>query len=194
MTKNVNSLMKQLPIHSHHRAPLIHFLSKDLNSATAANILHTSPSYIRQCKRKDYDDADLFQDRYARDIKRQKSHPGVLTELIEYITAACPVKSGSRSQTHYQYITDDSLYQGYLMTVSTPMSFNTFMKIKSWLKVKHTGKYFGMFDCYYCFRLKQLPSLIQSASCYSTRLKCELELSECQLHQELHFINAISTL
>src|SRR4051812_27293547 len=50
MTKNVSNMMSLLPIHSHHRAPLVHHLSKGLDSTTASNILNTTSSYVRQCK------------------------------------------------------------------------------------------------------------------------------------------------
>ena len=63
VTHNVSSLMSSLPIHSHHRASLVHYLSRDLPSTVAARLLHTTPSYVRQCKRKNYDDADLFTDK-----------------------------------------------------------------------------------------------------------------------------------
>jgi hypothetical protein len=65
VTQNVSEMMAQLPMHSHHRAPLVHHLSKGLSSATAARVLHTTASYVRQCKRKSYDDADLFTEKYA---------------------------------------------------------------------------------------------------------------------------------
>ena len=66
--------MRHLPVHSHHRAPLIHHLSRDLPSTTAAELLHTTASYVRQCKRKSYDDVDLLQDRSVegRETWRQK--------------------------------------------------------------------------------------------------------------------------
>ena len=48
--------MAALPTHSHHRAPLVHHLSQGMSSAVAAPLLHTSASYIRECKRKDYSD------------------------------------------------------------------------------------------------------------------------------------------
>ena len=132
--------------------------------------------------------------RYARDVKRQKTHPAVITELMEYITATCPVKSGSRSLTFHQYITDDALYQGYITTVMAPVCFNMFMKIKSWLRVKHSGKYFGMFDCHHCFRLQQLPSLLAAHLPFSAEHeRLSLEFAEYQKHREVNLHNAIST-
>jgi hypothetical protein len=55
--------MHGLPVHSHHRAALLHALAKDLPSTTAAKLFGTSDSYVRQVKRKDYSDSDLMQDR-----------------------------------------------------------------------------------------------------------------------------------
>jgi len=190
---NASHLLSALPPHSHHRAPLVHFLSAGLDSTTAASLLHTSASYVRQCKRNDYSDSDLLQDKYARDVKRQKTAPSVIQELMEYIINACPTKSGSRHQTFRQYITDDALYQGYLTSVAAPVSFNTFMRIKQWLRVKHAGKYFGMFDCRSCFRLQQLPSLIHAETNFAEQLKLRLELAECKKHEETHFRSAVST-
>jgi len=63
LARNVSSLMSSLPLYSHHRAPLVNVLSKDLPSTTVAKILHTTPTYVRQCKRKNYDDADLLQNK-----------------------------------------------------------------------------------------------------------------------------------
>ena len=165
VTRNVSTMMHQLPVHSHHRAPLIHHLSRDLPSTTAAELLHTTASYVRQCKRKDYSESDLLQDKYSRDVKRQKAHPGVLQELVEYLRVACPVKSGSRSETHRQYVTDDALYQGYITTVEAPMSFHTFMKIKQWMRVRHVGE------------------IIQLTE----------EKEQCEQHQQLSFRSAINT-
>ena len=193
VTRNVSTMMHQLPVHSHHRAPLIHHLSRDLPSTTAAELLHTTPSYVRQCKRKNYSESDLLQDKYSRDVKRQKAHPGVLTELVEYLRVACPVKSGSRSETHRQYVTDDALYQGYITTVEAPMSFHTFMKIKQWMRVRHVGKYFGMFDCVKCYRLKQIPSEIQQSFLGDEIIQLTEEKEQCEQHQQLSFRSAINT-
>jgi hypothetical protein len=148
---------------------------------------------VRQCKRKDYSESDLLQDKYARDVKRQKTQPSVVQELLEYLSLACPVKSGSRHLTFKQYITDDALYQGYIMSVARPVSFNTFLKIKQFMRIKRSSKYFGMFDCYQCFRLHQLPSLIAQESVHSQRVRLEEELSECHTHESTHFLSAVST-
>ena len=53
LAENASQLMASLPIHSHHRAPLLSALSRDIPSSAAAPLLHASPSYIRDCKRKD---------------------------------------------------------------------------------------------------------------------------------------------
>jgi hypothetical protein len=183
--------MTDLPSHSHHRAPLVHYLSKGLDSTTAAAILHCSPSYVRQCKRKDYSDSDLMQDRYARDVQRQKTDPSVLTALCDFLSASCPTKSGDRSITYHQYISDDALYQAYSTTCFPAVSFHTFYNIKQWMRVKHAGKYLGQFDCSKCLRLKQLPSLIAAAT--AEKEKLQLELQRCQRHQETKNSNAINT-
>ena len=130
MTQNASDLMAALPTHSHHRATLVHFLSKGLDSTTAASLLHCSASYVRQVKRKDWSDSDLLQDKYARDVKRQKTDPAVLTELCDFLAASCPTKSGERSITYRQYVSDDALYQAYSTTALSPLSFHTFSDIK----------------------------------------------------------------
>ena len=66
--------MSDLPVHSHHRATLVHYLSKDLDSETAARVLHTSSSYVRQCRRKSYDDADLFLDKFEAHFDTREMH------------------------------------------------------------------------------------------------------------------------
>lgn len=63
LARNLRHMMAQLPVHSHHRAPLVQVLSRDLSSTVAAAALHTSASYVRQCKRKDYSDADLYHEK-----------------------------------------------------------------------------------------------------------------------------------
>jgi hypothetical protein len=52
-----------------------------------------------------------------------------------------------------------------------------------------------MFDCPLCFRLDQIPSLHRSLQPddYAGRLKLGIEYSDCKKHQELHFLNAVST-
>lgn len=108
--------MATLPVHSHHRAPLVHHLSQGMTSAAAAPLLHTSASYIRECKRKDFSDSDLLQDKYARDVKRQKLPEATVAQVFNFLAAACPTPSGSRSLTFKQYVNDDPLYQAYTAT------------------------------------------------------------------------------
>ena len=184
--------MSLLPIHSHHRAPLVHFLSAGLTSTQAAAILHTSASYVRQCKRKDYSECDLLQDRYARDVKRQKTDPSVLTELCDFLATSCPTKSGDRCVTYHQYVSDDTLYEQYMTTVMAPVSFHTFYNIKQWMRVRHAGKYLGQFDCAKCCRFRQLQNIIPTASPADVPSLREEE-QKCHQHQQLVFRSAIST-
>ena len=130
--------------------------------------------------------------RYARDVKRAKLHEGRLVELLEYIRTACPVKSGSRHETHRQYCTDDALYEGYRQSTTAPVSFDTFYKYKGMLRVRRSRKYFGMFDCHICYRLEQIPSETTRAD-YATRVKLLIELAEAKKHRELVFISAMRT-
>jgi hypothetical protein len=148
---------------------------------------------VRQCKLKDYSDSDLLQDKYARDVKRQKTDPAALTQLCEFLASSCPTKSGDRSVTFHQYISDDALYQAYVTTCFPPLSFHTFSNIKQWMRVKHAGKYMGQFDCAKCLRLKQLPALIAATSSYSERMELQLEEQRCRRHEELKNCNAITT-
>ena len=176
------------------RCWLVHYLSKDLDTATAAKLLHCSETEVRACRKTDYSDSDLLQDKYARDVTRQKTDPSVLTELMEFLAAACPTKSGSRHLTFYQYITDQSLYEAYVLHSKAPVSFNTFMKIKQWLRVRHKRKYLGMFDCPHCFRLGQMPALkTAAASDVAEFAKLQLEEWDCKKHQETRFSSSIST-
>jgi hypothetical protein len=186
MTNNVADFMALLPPHSHHRAPLVHFLSRGLESATAAKYLNCSPSYVRQCKRKQFDNSDLVQDKYARDVKRQKLAPPLQHAVLEYLASACPTESGERSVTLHQFVSDDALYKGYSKVVTNPISFHTFYNMKRWLRIKRTGSYFGLFDCAKCYSLKQLPSLIASEEDYAKRVRLQQELEQCQKHQQLN--------
>ena len=134
---------------------------------------------------------------YARGVKRRKLHEGRVTEVFDFLTSACPTKSGSRHVTYHQYIGDDGLYEGYRQTTQQPISFNTFHKLKGFLRVRKKKKYLGMFDCRKCYRREQLPSLIQQAhqshQPYSSILHLQLELGRCNYHQELSFPSAVST-
>jgi hypothetical protein len=193
ITRNISELMRALPTHSHHRAPLVHYLSLDLDSTTAA-ALHCSASYVRQCKRKDYSGSDLLQDRYARDVKRQKTQPGVLQALCDFLAASCPTKSGERSVTFHQYVSDDALYQAYSTSCFPAVSFHTFYDIKKWMRVRHAGKHFGQFDCAKCLRRQQLPPLITAEADADRRRAMQEELQRCDRHEQLKSCNAISTI
>lgn len=184
--------MTDLPAHSHHRAPLVHYLSQGLDSTTAANLLHCSASYVRQCKRKDYSDSDLLTDKYARDVKRQKTDPGVLQQLCDFLAASCPTKSGDRSITFHQYVNDDALYQAYATACFPAVSFHTFYNIKQWMRVRHAGKYFGQFDCSKCMRLNQLPTLIAAEQDEEKRKELQQEEQRCRHHEEIKNLNAIT--
>lgn len=139
----------------------------------------------------------MFLHRYAHHVKRAKLHECRIAEVISYLTSACPVKSGSRHLTYHQYVPDDALYQGYKASSQQPVCFNTFIKLKSFLRVRHQRHYLGMFDCRLCYRLTQLPALIQQAHAaqtgYAERVKLELELDHCNKHHDLSFHNAVST-
>lgn len=185
--------MALLPPHSHHRAPLLHYLSQGLDSTTAARLFHTSASYVRQCRRKDYSDCDLLTDKYARDVQRQKTAPSVLQQLCDFLSASCPTKSGDRSVTFHQYVTDDALYQAYATTCYPAVSFHTFYHIKKWMRVKHAGKYFGQFDCSKCMRLHQLPTLLAAEQDEEKKKELQMEEQRCRQHEAIKNLNAIAT-
>ena len=97
---NVSNMMAELPVHSHHRAPLVHALSKGMSSPAAAAALHTSASYVRQCKRKDYSDADLYHDKSVwNENKRQPdwSDSDCLLRLQSDMRVMWGVRSFTRS-------------------------------------------------------------------------------------------------
>ena len=123
-------------------------------------------------------------------MKRRKLHEGRVTEVFDFLTTACPTKSGSRHVTYYQYTTDDALYQAYRTSSQQPVSLNTFHKLKGFLRVRKKKKYLGMFDCRKCYRREQLPSLSQQAQQshqpYSAIVKLQLELERCNAHHELN--------
>src|SRR5680860_99571 len=195
LVRNVGSLMAALPVHSHHRAPLLHALSQHLPSSTAAPLLHASPSYIRDCKRKDYSQSDLLTQKYQPGTKRQRLSDDTLHAVVDSIVAGCPPHSGSRSLTFTQHIGDDALYQQYKdgRPPGIPaVSLHTFLRLKHWLRVRRAGKYFGQFDCWLCLRLRQLPQLMKQTTDAATLLHQRLELQQCQQHQETDFGSAIS--
>ena len=128
--------------------------------------------------------------RYSHGVKRAKLHEGRVAEVIDFLQHACPTKSGSRHVTYYQYIGDDDLYQAYRTTTRQPVCFNTFYKLKGFLRVRKKKKYLGMFDCRSCYRLTQLPTLIAQAQHshqpHSSIVKLQQELQRCTTHQELN--------
>ena len=123
-------------------------------------------------------------------MKRAKLHEGRIAEVVDYLQHACPTKSGSRHVTYYQYTTDDALYHAYHATTQQPVCFNTFSKLKGFLRVRKKRKYLGMFDCRACYRRTQLPALIQHAQQshqpFSSILKLQLELQRAEAHHQLN--------
>ena len=178
--QNASQLMAALPVHSYHRAPLISALSQHIPSTTAATLLRAAASTIRNAKRKDHSSSDLMQQSYSHGVKRQKIAAQRISDLCDFIAAACPTKSGERSVTHHQFTTDDSLYSAYRRSTSTPVSFSCFYKIKRWMRVRCAGRYLGQFDCSKCIMSNKMQH------------KTEAELSGeeaqsmrgCQLHQQ----------
>jgi hypothetical protein len=184
ITHNAAVLFHSLPKHSHHRAPLLHALSQGLSSAAAAKALHSSSSYVRACKRKSVEKADLLHDSYGRRVKRQRTEPARQQHICEFIATACPVKSGSRSITYYQYTTDDSLYAAYRQSTSTPLSFHTFYNIKRWMHVRRAGKYFGQFDCSRCITFQKLQHIPEG----ELTVEQANDMRGCKIHRNVRTI------
>jgi len=113
LLRNVTNLMAELPVHSHHRAPLLQSLSRDIPSAAAAPLLRASASYIRDCKRKDYAHSDLLTQKYAPGTKRQRLSHDTLSAVFDFLIHACPTHSGSKTISFTQFINDDQLYKEY---------------------------------------------------------------------------------
>jgi len=149
-------MLAALPEHSHFRAPLLSVLSRGLSSNAAAPLLHASASYIRGVRRKDYSAHSLLQQRYKSGVKRQKIDPMRWRLLGQFLEAACPPKSGARTVTFRQYTTDDSLFDAYRSSVPQPLSFNSFLRAKQWLRVRRAGRYLGHFDCSRCVLYRKL--------------------------------------
>ena len=99
---------------------------------------------------------DLVQQKYPTGVKRQKMDPKRVDELHDFFDVACPTKSGDRSETHHQYITDDVLYDAYRRFTPNPVSFHTFWKVKQWMRVRRAGRYLGQFDCSKCVLFNKL--------------------------------------
>jgi hypothetical protein len=186
LVENASQLMASLPTHSHHRAPLLSALSQHLPSSTAATLLHAAPSTIRNAKRKDHSDSDLLQQKYATGVKRQKLAPERVDQLCDFVAAACPTKSGEKSATLHQYTTDDSLYSAYRQSISNPVSFNTFWKIKKWMRVRRAGRYHGQFDCSKCCMFNKLQHKREA----ELTGKEAHEMRKCIRHRETRFFNS----
>jgi hypothetical protein len=110
---NASKLMTMLPKHSHHRAPLLTILSDNIPSSAAAGLLHSSASYIRDCKRQDPTSSDLLTEKYQRNTKRRRLHPDQLDAVFSFLISACSPVSGTAGPFK-QFIKDDDLYQQYL--------------------------------------------------------------------------------
>ncbi len=113
LAENASQLMVSLPTHSHHRAPLLSALSQHMPSSAAAPLLHASPSYIRDCKRKDVSNSDLLQQKYPTGVKRRRLSDDTLGRVFSFLVGACPTPSGSRHLNFKQYVKDDDLYAAY---------------------------------------------------------------------------------
>jgi hypothetical protein len=184
--QNACQLMASLPVHSHHRAPLLSALSQHIPSSTAATLLHAASSTIRNAKRKDHSDSDLLQQKYAAGVKRQKLSDDRVEQLCDFVATACPTKSGEKSVTYHQYTTDDSLYSAYRQSTSTPVSLNTFYKIKKWMRVRRAGRYLGQFDCSKCCMFNKLQ---HKADADLTGEEAN-EMRRCLRHRETRFFNS----
>lgn len=192
---NAISLVRSLPVHSHHRGALLSSLSSHLSSTTAAHLLGSSASHIRNCRNKRRGNDDLFLEKYPHDVKRKKLSDETVSHMFQFLTAACPTKSGERSLTFHQLVNDDSLYQAYVACTPAGIKtvcLNTFLSLKRWLRVRRSGAYFGQFDCYLCLRMKQLPLLMAKATEEAERMKLGQELQKCQHHHQLTFPSAIN--
>jgi hypothetical protein len=71
--------------------------------------------------------------------------------------------------------------------------FDTFLKLKRWMRVRRAGKYFGQFECYKCLRHQQLPQLMRRETNPAEYLKLGQELEEANKHQQVSFGNEVST-
>jgi len=187
--ENATQLMAALPPHSHHRMPLLNQLGRNIPSTTAAPLLHAAASTIREAKRKDYSGSDLLHDKYARDVKRQRLDDKRITELCDFVATACPTKSGGRSVTYHQYTTDTLLYDAYRGFTVRPVSFNTFRRVKQWMRVRRAGRYLGQFDCSRCLTYNKLQHMPVGSM---TGAQAE-EWRKCSLHRQLHFRSASTT-
>src|SRR6185312_14636665 len=114
---------------------------------------------IRQCKRKNQDDSELFTQHYSVGIKRQKLNEDSKNHIINFIKENCPTKSGSPKVKYRQYINDQDLYSLYSQTIKDNIRlvcFKTFNRYKREMKVKRIKSYWGQFDCVLCLQLQKL--------------------------------------
>ena len=184
--ENATQLLAALPPHSHHRSPLLNQLSQHIPSSTAATLLHAAPSTVRNAKRKDSSGSDLLTEKYARNVKRQKIESARVEELCDFVATACPTKSGERSVTYHQFTTDALLYSAYREFTPRPVSFNTFRRVKQFMRVRRASRYLGQFDCSKCVtynKLQHKPSVLMTA-------EEEHDLRRCLKHRKTLFRNA----
>ena len=181
--------MASLPTHSHHRAPLLAILSSNIPSTTAASLLHSSASYIRSVKERDHSGSDLLLQKYACGVKRRRLPDERVEQLCDFVAAACPTKSGERSVSYHQHVTDSALYSSYCSSTTTPVSFNTFWRVKHWMRVRRSGRYLGQFDCSRCITFHKLQYKPEAER---TGQEAE-ELRGCILHRETDFHRGSTT-
>jgi hypothetical protein len=116
LARNAATMMQRLPVHSHHRAPLLQALSKDIPSTAAAPLLGASASYIRDCQRKDYSNADLYTQKYSAGVNRNRLPEATVAGVFSFLVTWCPTPSGSDTLRFKQHISDQQLYQLYVDT------------------------------------------------------------------------------
>lgn len=153
-------------------------------------------------KRKNYEDSELFTQKYSRDVKRQKLNDETINYLMNWLVENCPAKSGSDRVVYIQYKNDSLLYDDYYHSTHPPevtiVHFNTFIKYKKWLRVRRINEYFGQFDCQKCIQLKRmcpLLSLIQDEyelNKIRLKLKNSNPLKELLYHRIEYFHRSIN--
>jgi hypothetical protein len=193
---NAVSLVQSLPSHSHHKAPLLHFLSKGITSTNASEYFNISSSYIRECKRKNQEQSDLLIQKYSSGVKRQKLSDETINHIMNYLIDNCPTKSGSSRIEYRQYINDYELYDNYLKTKKDNMymvSISTFIRLKKWLRVKKIKSYWGQFDCILCLSLKKLKpewmNIHDENKLNNLRLRQKKGLLRNLLYHRMHYFH-----
>ena len=199
---NATALVQSLPPHSHHRGPLLHFLSQNITSTEAAVAFTSSASYIRDCKRKNMDASDLVNQKYSDDTKRQRLSDDRVNHLMNFITDNCPPKSGSATLMYRQYVGDQELYDRYLSAPNPAnvklICFNTFVKHKKWLRVRKLQSYWGQFSCSKCLELKRLRSDLAAIGDVDRLNRIRLsertgQVKDLLYHRIQYFTSAINT-